>query len=195
MNILLVDNGSEHTNKIVDFFGGNDIEVIAPTDQHLEKTPTDTLVVLSGSSDTSLYGHEGLYQQEIEFIQNFPGAIIGICLGFQLIAHAHGARLHKMEEKRRGVVRITATHEGELLLPEKSLEVYKGHRWRIREVDHPLVVMARSEDGIEIIQHASRPLYGVQFHPEVVNGNDGGIILRRIVDLATAKIKHKHDII
>ena len=47
-----------------------------------------------------------------------------------------------------------------------------------------LVSLAVSEDGIEIMKHKNKLIYGVQFHPEELqDGNNGHSILKNFLSM------------
>ena len=61
------------------------------------------LIILSGSSHFPIFGNEQLYKNEINLIRNTNKHLIGICLGFELICFAYGAKLHELENKEKGM--------------------------------------------------------------------------------------------
>lgn len=189
MNVLIIDNGSKHVDKIEQFFDGWDVKRAQFDDPSIHETPADTLAILSGGRKMAVIGHGYEYENEFEFIRNFAGPIIGICLGFEMIAHLNGDWITRLETRIEGNKTVQATVEGELLgLPEEA-SVYEAHRWILQSVDEPLTVLARSDDGVEAFKHASRPVYGTQFHPEISSDNDGGKILQLLVNQALSSIK------
>ncbi len=68
-----------------------------------------------------------------------------------------------------------------------SFEVMRYHSLVAAEDDFPSVleVTARESSGglIMSLQHRSRPVYGVQFHPESIGTPEGKRILRNFIDL------------
>lgn len=189
MNILIIDNGSTHTDKIEQLFEGHTISTVSFLDPSIHDAPPDTLAVLSGGRHTAVYGNEDLYRNEIEFVRHFGGPILGICLGFELIAMTYGAQLYKMEERREGAHSITATSTGKELLLPAQMQVYEGHRWFIKDVSSPLIALAESGDGVEMLCHESRPIFATQFHPEVGIDNDGAAVWKTLVKAAIVHAK------
>ncbi len=98
--------------------------------------------------------------------------LLGVCLGHQAIAAFHGGTVDRAPSPRHGKASLV-THDGSRLfdgLPQ-PFEAGRYHSLVVREEGLPpeLVVTARSEDGLVMaLAHRSKPVYGVQFHPESV---------------------------
>jgi len=131
------------------------------------------LVVLSGG------GGEGLeiedehqpgklwYEDEIRFIKQCKKPIIGICMGFEVICTAYGAKVSKMKQGIDQIfVEFKTTAEGKKLLKKAKLNQFEAHDWHVTKAPKGFKVLAESEAGIEVIQHQSKPIFAVQFHPE-----------------------------
>lgn len=106
--------------------------------------------------------------------------IMGICRGHQLVNAALGGKnmlnfpRHHRTEHSEGIQHEIITEPGSILnaiYGEKVL-VNSFHRDCASSVGEDVMVAARSEDGIiEAIQHKTKPIFSVQFHPERMRGD------------------------
>ena len=111
--------------------------------------------------------------------------LLGVCLGHQAIAAFHGGTVSRAPEPRHGKSSRIA-HDGSPIFRGVSQPFDAGryHSLVVREESLPseLAVTARSEDGLVMaLAHRSRPVYGVQFHPESVLTPEGEKILENFV--------------
>lgn len=131
------------------------------------------LVILSGgggegSEINDTYNRDELwYQDQIDYVRSSKKPILGICMGFEVIARAYGAKVVEMKDYVTGVKTLTSTAKGLNLFKSSSLKQYENHIWRVPSVPpKDFNVLARSSTGVEIIHHKSRPILATQFHPE-----------------------------
>ncbi len=114
--------------------------------------------------------------------------ILGVCLGHQAIAAALGGRVVRAREPVHGRTSLVH-HDGTgvfagLLNP---LQVTRYHSLIVEEATMPdsLRTTARLTDGtIMAIAHRSRPIHGVQFHPESILTQCGRRLLGNFLRLA-----------
>ncbi len=111
--------------------------------------------------------------------------LLGVCLGHQAIAQAHGARIVRARTPVHGKA-SRVRHDGRGLfrgLPNPLL-VGRYHSLVVEPGTFPcdLRVTARAEDGaIMALRHRLWPVYGVQFHPESVLTDAGKPLLRNFL--------------
>jgi GMP synthase (glutamine-hydrolysing) len=133
---------------------------------------------------------------------------LGICYGMQLMCHALGGRVegHPVREYGRARCTLIPTKESDDLFAgvSRETEVWMSHGDQVATVSDQFVPLARTETCEHAaVKHRGRPLYGLQFHPEVTHTPDGKTILAnfltnvcgctgtwRIGDFAERTIRH-----
>ena len=114
--------------------------------------------------------------------------LLGVCLGHQAIAQAHGARIVRagrpMHGKVSGVL-AEADPIFEGLAPRLEAARYHSLTVDPSSVPGSVEVLARAEDDGDIMALKVRghPVYGVQFHPESYASPSGGRLLGNFLAL------------
>ena len=123
----------------------------------------------------------------VDLVQKAPAdlPILGVCLGHQSIGAAEGGAIITAQEIRHGKLSQIRHENGPLFegLPERY-EVVRYHSLAITPLDIPdtLVADAFTDDGeIMAVRHKTRPVYGVQFHPESILTEHGHALLRNFL--------------
>jgi len=113
--------------------------------------------------------------------------ILGVCLGHQAIGVAFGSPLMKCGPMH-GMSSLIV-HRGEDLFAgcPAALRVGRYHSLAVdpRQLSAELAITAESDDGVIMgLRHRSRPVFGLQFHPESVLTEDGLNILRNFIAIS-----------
>ena len=116
--------------------------------------------------------------------------ILGVCLGHQAIAQAHGARIVRAPTLMHGKLSaIRHTGEGVFAgIPDGFMATrYHSLTAAPETIPDCLKVTAKTDDGIIMgLAHASAPVHGVQFHPESIASEHGHAILQNFLRIASA---------
>ncbi len=117
--------------------------------------------------------------------------ILGVCLGHQAIGQAMGGVVEGAKHIVHGKVWDVKVLGGDLFagVPEQ-FEAVRYHSLAIRRNSLPnvLTVDAETADGeIMAVSHATRPVYGVQFHPESIGSQFGKVMLANFLKRAGLK--------
>ncbi|KAI7283943.1 para-aminobenzoate synthase [Hortaea werneckii] len=122
--------------------------------------------------------------------------VLGICLGFQSLALAHGGYVERLREPRHGLVTPLTRGPGSLFGPDKGEQrVTQYHSLHARLSDMPNALdsgllnlwdargelfptawdLSDSRNGpiLMAIRHRSKPFCGVQYHPESICSTGG----------------------
>lgn len=167
MNILIIDNGTNYIEKLKTLVGGDACQIIAYSEIDLSNINEFSAIILSGGHNFSVAGNMDKFEKEIEIVKRFNGPIFGICFGFELISSIFGAKLARLEKKERGIIDIEVVCHDPIFQNISDFKVFESHRWVVKESPNELTALAKSKDGIEAVKHKKRPIYGVQFHPEI----------------------------
>ena len=99
-------------------------------------------------------------------------SIFGVCLGHQAIAEAMGATVTSADELMHGKT-SDVQHDNSLVFKDvpRSFKATRYHSLAVVDetVPQDLIVTSRTTGGVIMgLQHKTKPIYGVQFHPESV---------------------------
>ena len=114
--------------------------------------------------------------------------IFGVCLGHQSIGQVVGGRVIHAKALMHG--KTSAIHhngKGVFRGLKDPFTATRYHSLSVRREDLPetLEVTAWTDDGeIMGVQHRSRPVFGVQFHPESIATECGHELLANFLDVA-----------
>jgi anthranilate synthase component 2 len=117
--------------------------------------------------------------------------ILGVCLGHQAIGQVFGGRVVRAKTLMHGKT-SPIRHNGTGLFAGMA-DGFIATRYHSLSVDRDslpaeLEVTAWADDGeIMGLRHRSRPVFGVQFHPESIATEGGHDLLGNFLDLAGVK--------
>jgi len=114
--------------------------------------------------------------------------ILGVCLGHQAIGQAYGGTVIRAASLMHGKTSaIHHTGKGVFAGLKNPFTATRYHSLSVRREDLPadLEITAWTDDGeIMGFQHSSRPVHGVQFHPESIATECGHELLANFLKLA-----------
>jgi anthranilate synthase component II len=117
--------------------------------------------------------------------------IFGVCLGHQAIGQAFGGEVVRAKALMHGKTsQVTHTDKGVFKGLKNPFTATRYHSLSVEKTALPdvLEVTAWTEDGeVMGVQHKTRPIHGVQFHPESIATECGHELLANFLDLAGVK--------
>ncbi|MFJ1973287.1 aminodeoxychorismate synthase component I [Streptomyces sp. NPDC087903] len=196
MKTLLIDNYDSYTYNLFQLIAevnGEEPVVIlndAPAGAMENLAEFDNVVVSPGPGHPATARDFGI---SARMLAESPVPVLGVCLGHQGIALGEHGRVTPAPEPRHGHL-STVRHDGRDLfqgLPQNFTAV-RYHSLSVREpLPDTLEATAWAEDGVLMgLRHRSRPLWGVQFHPESVLTEYGHRMLVNFRNL-TAELARK----
>jgi len=116
---------------------------------------------------------------------NIP--ILGICLGHQAIGMNFGGEIKRLENPLHGKTsEIAVLSENTVLFKNlpKKFKVMRYHSLYVDDIPEDLEVTAKSEDGVAMaVEHKSKNIFGIQFHPESIFTEYGKNMIRNFLNI------------
>jgi GMP synthase (glutamine-hydrolysing) len=181
--ILVLDFGSQYTQLIARRVRESNVySEILPWDIDEEKIKSINPkgIILSGGPDSVTNSFTPRVPQ-IVFDLNVP--ILGVCYGMQTLAEQFGGQVISSDQKEFGYSELKIT--GNCILFSdlgKTLNVWMSHGDQVQDLpDNFELVAETSSAPIAVMQHSTKPIYALQFHPEVTHTEDGKTILDNFI--------------
>ena len=181
--ILIIDNYDSFTYNLVHLVAAetDDYKVVrndALTLADIEEMAPDKILISPGPGRPK---DAGLTE---EIIEKFGGQtpILGVCLGHQAIGEVFGAQVVYAPSLMHGKT-SEVFHDGHSVFDGIS-EGFTATRYHSLALDPDTVpdvleVTARTEDGVIMgVRHKSKPIEGIQFHPESILTVEGPKIIQ-----------------
>ena len=143
-------------------------------------------IVLSGGP-SSVYDEDApKLEAGMEALVALGVPILGVCYGLQLLVHELGGRVERADDREYGpaAFRVSAGGGDPLFPPEASVEhtVWMSHGDRVLALPPGWTPLGESDNSpFAAVRDGARPIWGLQFHPEVAHTRGGDELLRRFV--------------
>ncbi|HEV3115795.1 MAG TPA: glutamine-hydrolyzing GMP synthase [Gemmataceae bacterium] len=108
---------------------------------------------------------------------------LGICYGMQLACYALGEKVQPGQSREfgRALCRIIEPDTLFAGVPPETV-VWMSHGDQVKDAGREWIALAATDTcALAAARHRSRPLFGVQFHPEVSHTPHGSLILRNFL--------------
>jgi para-aminobenzoate synthetase len=192
MRTLVIDNYDSFTHNLVHLVAvvNQESPLVIRNDEcdweTLSRMDFDNVIISPGPGHPQREADFGLCARVIAECRK---PILGVCLGHQGIAAAFGGTVTRAPAPVHGKA-TPVWHPGMEILrgvPSPFLAARYHSLVANRPLPNELAELAWSDDGlIMALMHRTRPLWGVQFHPESIITEHGALILRNFRDLSFA---------
>ncbi len=191
--ILLVDNRDSFVWNLAEYASIFDKVKVVPntiTLAEVKKIDPDGIIISPGPGSPESKRDVG---NSPEIVLEIDVPILGVCLGHQIIGHVFGGKVGRVKplHGKSSLVK----HDGKTIFSDvkNPLEAGRYHSLAVLEVPKGFEVSAVSlNDGVIMgIRHKSKPIEGVQFHPESILTEylrrEGLKIVKNFVNLCRGK--------
>ena len=187
---MVIDNGGQWTHREWRVLRDLGVETeIVPNTTPVDKIKADGLVLSGGSPRVGLNAEAmGLCG---EYIDKVGVPVMGICAGHQFMASHLGGKAGPSKVPEFGKVLVTIDDEDDLFkgLPD-TLVAWESHNDEVIQLPPDFKSLAHSDNcQVQAMRHVSKPLFGIQFHPEVEHTDNGYEIFQAFIDVCGAQKK------
>ncbi len=182
--ILIIDFGSQYTQLIARRVREAHVYCeIHPPSRTVEwiRAWKPKGVILSGGP-ASVYGESVPTADPALLEMGVP--VLGLCYGMQLLAHLAGGKVEGADRREygRALVEVCGGRLFRGFNAGEETPVWMSHGDHVDVAPPGFVVTASSDNSpVAAFEHTERPLFGVQFHPEVAHTPRGGEILNNFL--------------
>lgn len=187
MSVLIIDNHDSFTFNIAHLVAeasGDMPEVVLASGPRPSLNGVSHVIIGPGPGTPHNPGDLGcspdVYREALE--RGIP--VLGICLGLQFMAVAHGGRVGRAPTPMHGLedeVRFTGAAASDPVFANlpRELRIVRYHSLAIDDCPSELEILGTTSDGvIQAARLRGRDAWGVQFHPESIR-TEGGLDLMR----------------
>ncbi len=134
----------------------------------------------------------GLSIPTVKYALDTDYPVFGVCLGHQAIAEAMGGRVESAPELMHGKT-SRVNHQDSLILNglPQGFMATRYHSLAVvpESVPEQLLVTGQTDSGIIMsLQHRTKPIYGVQFHPESILTAHGHDLLKNFLSMRSTPL-------
>lgn len=181
--ILILDFGSQYTQLIARSIRELNVYCeIVPCLKPLEITEDIKGIILSGSP-FSVNDPNAPKPDVSQWANKVP--VLGVCYGAQLMAEQFGGTVGKSSSREYGRAHLVIEQRDAFLngIKEGS-QVWMSHSDSIKELPEGFALLART-NSIPVaaykVNKFEKPVYGIQFHPEVTHSTQGRDMIQNFV--------------
>lgn len=180
--IWIVDFGSQYTQLITrktrELGHSSEIITVDKCRELFSAGKRPKAIVLSG-------GPQSVFEDETDYSfimeENLP--ILGICYGMQLLGKYFGGAVEKGTIGEYGHALLHFNGQFSVKGCPNEVNVWMSHSDHVSKVPEKFKVVMSSNNGlVAAIKHDTRPILGLQFHPEVEHSDHGKDILSYFFD-------------
>jgi para-aminobenzoate synthetase len=201
MRTLLIDNYDSFTFNLFHLLGevNGDEPIVVRNDElsweELAALRVDNIVISPGPGRPE---HERDVGVSLDVLQRAEVPVLGVCLGHQALAHVAGGAIEHAPKVMHGRL-SPIVHDGRGLFAgiPQGFAAVRYHSLVVGDLPAELRVTAWTP-GVTAwtpnvvvmgLEHRTRPLWGVQFHPESISTEHGRTLVRNFRDLTRGQVR------
>lgn len=182
MVVLILDFGSQYTHLISRRLRELKVQSeIHPPDWNEIKDRKFSALILSGSPKSTYFYSKDEIFTILENLKNLP--TLGICFGLHLLVEFYGGGVERGERQEYGICEVN--YFKDKLFEGVSSVVWMSHGDFVKTLPQDFKKIAKTKNcKFAAIKHLKKPIYAVQWHPEVKHTLCGKRMLENFLELS-----------
>jgi len=181
--IVIIDNGSQTAHLIGRRLHQLGIQT-QYTDPHealktIKETQAKGIILSGGPSSVYEEGAPTVAKELFEL--NIP--MLGICYGWQLMSYLLGGKVELSDAEYGQETLQIAKPEAILASLPQKMHIIMSHGDTVTKLPPDFVILGSTKRvRFAAVRHTSKPLFGIQFHPEAFHTENGMTVLQNFVE-------------
>ena len=188
--LLVVDNGSIYTERLIDFLSKQEAEheirdIGGTSVSDWDKPSTERYLqrfdsfILTGRKENNRIMNR-VNSEIIKHAISEKKSLLGICYGAEILNQTQGGTIKPRNNRVLGEETVVVEKKNEICQDE--INVFESHKWEISQLGNELQCLASSKScKYEVIKHNEHNIFGTQFHPEM--SKDGQLLIESFLKL------------
>ncbi len=186
MNILIINCGSRAIKELISTtkkLGANPI--LTEIDSLPLKISNDIQGIIISGSPLMWSECKDEYIDRFKFIKKVNIPVLGVCFGHQTIGLLYGSKIRQEKLLKKKI--FIDFHKKDVIIRgfNKRSQFMEYHKEFISLPKGLDLIATSNKDNVEIIKHPTKPIYGIQFHPEL-SGKNGEQILKNFFNICAS---------
>ncbi|KAF8910438.1 GMP synthase [Gymnopilus junonius] len=185
--ILILDFGSQYSHLITRRCREHNVYAeLMPCTIKLEDVHFKPKGIILSGSPYSVYDKDSPHVDPAVFNLGVP--VLGICYGLQEMAWSLGGEVSKCDHREYGPADITTTKFGNGSVDAlfqglgDEMRVWMSHGDQLSKPPPDFRVIGHTKSApYAALAHNSKPIYGIQFHPEVTHSPSGKAVIGNFI--------------
>lgn len=156
------------------------------------RTPADEVMALNPTGIILSGGPNSVYDDDApslpDYVLESGVPVLGICYGMQLLASHFGGEVARSHRREYGPAQLQLINRAHPLFKDWQegdtavQQVWMSHADKVDVLPQSFIPIAQSDNSpMAAAAHRNRPIFTVQFHPEVAHTTQGKLILENFV--------------
>lgn len=179
--IIILDFGSQYTQLIARRVREQRVYCEIHPFNKIPAIGNDVKGIILSGSPFSTHDAQSPNPSLEDLLQRLP--VLGVCYGAQLLTKQHGGKVMPSQIREYGRANLSTVHTDPLLKGiSAGSQVWMSHGDTIEVLPNGAELLASTSAVTNAaFRFTDKPVYGIQFHPEVTHSTDGKTLIRNFL--------------